>query len=529
MGKKHFYDLFIPETRDQFKKGALEVFKQKGSFRSFVNLNLHKDGRIVILETSGIPILDDQGNLLGYRGADLDVSIRKKMEEELQKTLLFQQQLMDVLPLPVFYKDAEGRYQGCNHVFEELCGTTKEQISGKTVYELSPKEIADVYYAKDQELFQHPGIQIYESVIKDLQGIIHNVILHKATFLNSEGKVGGLIGAILDITDRKKMEEERIQSEERYRSIFENIQEGIIRSDADNNILVVNPSLARILGYDSPEEFIATVSLRGEHLDVNPEDTARIIDLLETDGFVKGYELQQYKKDGSIVWISLSVHPVRDEKGQILYYDGFHEDITERRRKIEQLQRYLTSTIQAMVATLESRDPYTAGHQRRVADLARAIAEEMGFSADRIEGLRMAASIHDIGRISIPAEILCKPSKLDELEYELVKVHSQSGYDILKDIEFPWPVARIILEHHERFNGTGYPQGLVGDQALLESRILALADVVEAMSSYRPYRPALGIGVAFNEITENKGILYDPEVVDACFRLFYEKGYQLID
>jgi HD-GYP domain-containing protein (c-di-GMP phosphodiesterase class II) len=176
---------------------------------------------------------------------------------------------------------------------------------------------------------------------------------------------------------------------------------------------------------------------------------------------------------------------------------------------------------------VETRDPYTAGHQRRVADLARSIATEMNLSVDQINGIRMAATIHDLGKISVPAEILSKPTKLTALEFSLIKTHPQSGYDILKDIDFPWPVARIVLEHHERMNGSGYPNGLTGDNLLMESRILSVADVVESMGSHRPYRPSLGIEAALEEIEKNRGTLYDNTVADACLRLFREKGYQL--
>jgi HD-GYP domain-containing protein (c-di-GMP phosphodiesterase class II) len=162
-----------------------------------------------------------------------------------------------------------------------------------------------------------------------------------------------------------------------------------------------------------------------------------------------------------------------------------------------------------------------------VADLASAVATEMNLSVDQIDGIRMAAAIHDLGKISVPAEILSKPTKLTALEFSLIKTHTQSGYDILKDIDFPWPVARTVLEHHERMNGSGYPNGLTGDNILLESRILSVADVVESMASHRPYRPSLGIEAALEEIEKNRGTLYDHVVADACLRLFREKGFQM--
>jgi HD-GYP domain-containing protein (c-di-GMP phosphodiesterase class II) len=196
---------------------------------------------------------------------------------------------------------------------------------------------------------------------------------------------------------------------------------------------------------------------------------------------------------------------------------------------MEKLRKTLGGTIQVISRAVEMKDPYTAGHQRRAADLARAIATEMGISADRTDFVRLAGTIHDIGKISVPAEILSKPTKLTDIEFGLIKAHAQAGYDILKDIEFPWPMADVILQHHERMDGSGYPQGIKGDDLLLESRILAVADVVESMASHRPYRPALGIDAALKEITKNRGTLYDPRVVDICLRLFNEKSYKLVD
>jgi putative nucleotidyltransferase with HDIG domain len=194
---------------------------------------------------------------------------------------------------------------------------------------------------------------------------------------------------------------------------------------------------------------------------------------------------------------------------------------------LESLKRAVGTTIQVLVSALESRDPYTAGHQSRVANLACAIATEMGLSKDKIDGIRMAGIIHDIGKLSIPSEILTKPTKLTEIEYSLIKEHCRSGYEILKDVESPWPLAEIVYQHHERMNGSGYPRNLKGDEILMEARILAVADVVEAMASHRPYRPALGIEAALDEIIKNKGIFYDDAVTGACLKLFREKCFQL--
>ncbi|MBI5660309.1 MAG: PAS domain S-box protein [Nitrosomonadales bacterium] len=199
----------------------------------------------------------------------------------------------------------------------------------------------------------------------------------------------------------------------------------------------------------------------------------------------------------------------------------------EQQRGAEQVRKGLEGTVQAIAAMVELRDPYTAGHQRRVAQLAAAIAVELGLPEERVRGIHLAGTIHDLGKIQTPAEILSKPGKLSATEFNLIKDHPQNGYEILKGIAFPWPIAQMVWQHHEKLDGSGYPQGLKGEEILLEARILSVADVVEAMSSHRPYRPGLGTDAAMAEIGRGRGGRYDPDAVDACVRLFREKGYEL--
>ena len=244
------------------------------------------------------------------------------------------------------------------------------------------------------------------------------------------------------------------------------------------------------------------------------------------------YDISIVRKNGGV----RHLHVFRKE----IFWDGrkqsqvIYQDITLRRqaeeklnRTLENLRESIKTTIQVLGKASEARDPYTAGHHKRVPDLARAIAKEKGLPHDKIEGVRMAGSIHDIGKLSVPAEILSKPTKLTDLEFSLIKEHSQAGYEMLKNVESPWPLAEIVYQHHERMNGTGYPRNLKGDDIIMAARIMAVADVVEAMSSHRPYRPSLGIEAALQEIEKNKEILYDANIVDACLRLFREKDYQL--
>jgi len=214
-------------------------------------------------------------------------------------------------------------------------------------------------------------------------------------------------------------------------------------------------------------------------------------------------------------------------------YEEAQRELAERKRaerkiqqNLEKVRRAMEGTIRAMACIVETRDPYTAGHQQRVTHLACAIAKEMGLSKERINGIRMAGLIHDLGKISVPAEILSKPGQINEAELNLVKTHPEVGHNMLKAIDFPWPVAQIVLQHHERIDGSGYPWGLRGKEILLEARILAVADVVEAIASHRPYRPALGLQKALQEISQNRATLYDTKVVNVCLRLFMEKGFK---
>ena len=238
---------------------------------------------------------------------------------------------------------------------------------------------------------------------------------------------------------------------------------------------------------------------------------------------IYGYMIKPFNVNEVIINVRNSLRRRELEIADRTYRSELEQKVEER---TAELQEILEGTILALTMTVEYRDPYTSGHQQRVSDLAGAIAKEMGFPKDRIMGIRMAGVIHDIGKIAIPVEILSKPGRLSKTEFDLIKNHSQVGYDILNSIKFPWPLSQIVLQHHERMDGSGYPQGLSGEEILMEARIMGVADVVEAMASHRPYRPALGIDKALEEISKNREALYDPEVVDACLILFKDKGFK---
>ncbi len=339
-----------------------------------------------------------------------------------------------------------------------------------------------------------------------------------------------------EVVERKIGELELRESETKYRSIVEQAVEGIFQTTGEGECIMANAALAEMLGYATPEEFISTVTDVENGLYVNREDYGDFVRLLDAKGYVKEFDTRYRRKDGSTVWVSMNVRAVHDERGSFVYYEGTIEDISARKASEEQLkesfarlQRMMDGTIEALSMAIEVRDPYTAGHQVRVARLAEAIARQMNFTEDHIKAIRIAGTLHDIGKIYVPAEILARPGKITNHEYAVLRDHAEAGYDILKGIEFDHPIAEIVLQHHERMNGTGYPRGLKGDMINMEARILAVADVVESMASHRPYRPSLGQEKALEEIRANRGVLYDENVVDACLKLFDEPGFSFDD
>src|SRR4030042_3332988 len=326
--------------------------------------------------------------------------------------------------------------------------------------------------------------------------------------------------------ERKMVEDALAESEKKYKTITENVHVGIYRNtaDPDGKFIEVNPAITRIFGYDNRHELMKTRVIDHYH---SPDDRIRLHEKLVAQGHIKDEEILFKKKDGGNFVGLISSTGVKDESGNIIYYDGVIEDITERKsaeerlkESYDKLRRVLNGTVHALASTTEKRDPHTAGNQHRVAQLACAIAREMHISSDDIEGIRVAGIIHDIGKIYVAAEILNNTAALREIEMELIKTHCDAGYEILKTVEFPWPVAEIVLQHHEKLDGSGYPRGLKSSAIIMSARILTVADVVEAMISHRPYRSALSLEEAFNEITKNRSRLYDARVVDACVRVF---------
>jgi PAS domain S-box-containing protein/putative nucleotidyltransferase with HDIG domain len=312
----------------------------------------------------------------------------------------------------------------------------------------------------------------------------------------------------------------------RYSLLFENAFDPMVFLTRDLHVLEANPAAARLLGY--PREVLAGMPIHQVH---GPQADPRSDSLLsEAESHPVCYITQWRSNDGTLWPVEVRASGVTLGGEKVLVV--LARDLTEQFRQedelkgmIRQLEMLAYSAVDAFGKVVESRDPYTAGHQERVADLAAAIAAKLGMSGERCKAVRMAGFVHDVGKTAVPSEILNKPGALSPLEFELIKTHAQTSYDILSQIEFPWPIAQMVLQHHERMDGSGYPQGLKGDRIVLEARILAVADVVEAMTFHRPYKAVLGLDQAIQEIIDGAGTLYDADVARACVELFTADGY----
>ncbi len=320
------------------------------------------------------------------------------------------------------------------------------------------------------------------------------------------------------------------RAEEQLRTVVDNAHDVVFQLTPTGVIQYISPGVREICGYE-PDALI------GKHFESTtpPSELPRATEALRralSGEKIFNLEISQLNSSGSIVTVEINGAPIKKDD-KVIAVQGVMRDVTERKRAEEvarnsaqKLIKAMENTIQAMAMIVEMRDPYTAGHQRRVTQLACAIAKKMGLSKDRTTGLRLAGLIHDIGKVRVPTEILTHPDGLSEAEFDMIKVHPLVGYEILKTMESPWPIADIVYQHHERMDGSGYPSGLRGNKITLEARILAVADVVEAIASHRPYRPARGLDKALEEISQKKGILYDPKLVDTCLKLFRDHEFK---
>jgi PAS domain S-box-containing protein/putative nucleotidyltransferase with HDIG domain len=776
---KPFYSFFHPDDRERLKAAALETFASKKSFTSFINRNIHKYGHTVILETSGVPLIGSDGQLLGYRGADQDVTEQRQAEKALRESEEKLKWIIEGSPIPIFTINKEHRITQWNHACENLTGlkftkmmgtsnqwkafysgerpvmvdfiingadeheiekyyqdryTKSKLIDGayeaedffphlnrwlrftaspirnsvgetvgalETLEDITERKQAEeiykilgerlqtgIYVVQDRKFqFVSPKFQeisgfsedellgrdsleaihsedrqmVRENVTKMLKGQRSSPYEFRA--VTKDGKTRwitamvtsiqykgerAVLGNYMDITERKTAEKELKASEERYRVLFETSPLNLTQHDREGRFLAPNPAMAACVGIPMeklagkkltevfPEE-VAQQRLElirkaldewqiqvfedereGKYFHViyaptripGQEDTVQVIarditeqkqaeeELWESEGKYRvlteaaidaiittgeegrillwnrgaemmfGYtaeeatgkkltqlivpqryqerklegfkkffktgtgplidttrELTALRKNGAEFSIEISVAPMRiQNEWQSV---AIIRDITERKRAQEQLEHSFVDLAETVSRAMASRDPYTSDHQRRVAELARLVGEKMGLDKNRLRGLYIGGLLHDIGKVSTPESILAKPGKLSHEEWALIRAHAKQGYDILNGSKFPWPIADMAVHHHERLDGSGYPDGISGGEVSLEIRILTVCNVVEAMSSHRPYRPARSKEEVLEEIKSGRGTKYDANVVDIVLEIIESGEFDL--
>jgi len=480
-----------------------------------------KDGSIIEVEiNSGVTYKD--GKPVCYEGIVRDITERKILIDKIKEDEKRYHAIFENTGTATVMIEKDTTISLANSIFEKLSGYSRSEIENKKswtefVMREDLKRMKKHHHDRRIKSDAAPGN--YEFRFIDRFGNIKDIFLTVSMIPGTEKSAASLI----DISDIKEAEEKIKESEESYRSLFENSLDGIYRTTLKGKYIDANPSLIKMLGYGSKDELLA--------IDIPTQLYARKEDRPKPDKRNRIFEARLKKKDGSIIEVEIN-SGVTYKDGKPVCYEGIVRDITERKiaeKKIKEsyrkLQKVLNDVISTLASIVEVRDPYTSGHQKRVTSLAIAIAEELGLNKERIEAIGIAALIHDIGKINLPESILTWPGKLSEIEYGMIKTHPQLGYDMIKHIDFPEPVADIVLQHHERIDGSGYPKGLKRKEIIPEAKILAVADVVEAMASHRPYRPSLGMESALKEIRQNRGKLYEPKVVNACIKLINSKKF----
>jgi PAS domain S-box-containing protein len=511
--------------------------KAKGFVKDLELKANKKDKKIITVSFSASKVLIN--NQMFILGVIRDITKRKQVEEALRDSDERFRSMIQSLSDMIFILDGNDQLTYESPSVTRILGYQPGYFIGKSLFtHIHPDDLDQAMKALDEVFLSvNPGIPTEFRYQKADDTWIYLEALGNNQFENPGIK--GIVITVRDITERKQAESQRVdaldalrKSEDKYRTLIETTDTGYVIIDQDGLVRDANSEYVRLSGHHDLSEIVGRSVMEWtaeSEIEKNTEAVKACFD----KGYIRNLEIDYVDAKGNITPIEINATCTEIE-GKI-HTITICRDITERKKAEDKLQQTLESlrkaigtTIQVLVSASESRDPYTAGHQSRTANLACAIATEMELAQEKIEGIRMAGSIHDIGKLSIPAEILSKPTKLSEIEFSLIKEHARSGYEMLKDVESPWPLAEIVYQHHERMNGSGYPRNLKGDEILIESQILAVADVMEAMASHRPYRPSLGIEAALEEIEKNKGILYAAAAADACLRLFREKGYQLI-
>lgn len=492
------------------------------------------DGSVRWIRDRAFPVRDGNRTARRVAGVAEDITDSKCAADALRESERRFSNMLQNVELVALMLDNDGSISYCNDYFLRLTEWRGEDVCGKKWFDVFvPFEIRDEVKGVFASLVsdQADGWH-YENEILTRSGERRLIRWNNTVLRSSSGEVIGTASIGEDVTGLRRTRSALQESEARFRAMIEQSISGTCIIDKEHRLAYANPRLAQMLGYESYEPMAGRPVIEF----LAPENLALVVEKLRQclSGEARsahGY-FDAVREDGSCIMLGA--------EGTIGLYGGQQaviatvQDVTELRhaqaeigRNLAKLRRAVQSTIEVVSTIGELRDPYTHGHEHRVGEIATAIATEMGLSADQVEGVRVAGYLHDVGKVAVPSELLSKPGCLSKIELDLVKEHARQSYEILRRTEFPWPVAEAAWQHHERLDGSGYPRGLKGDEIILEARILAVADTIEAMVSHRPYRPALGLEAAVAEIEGKRGTLYDPVVVDAWLQLLRVKGYRL--
>ncbi|NTW52712.1 MAG: PAS domain S-box protein [Chlorobiaceae bacterium] len=469
-----------------------------------------------------------------------DVTEFKRAEESVRDGKAILEAALTSMSDAVFISDNEGRFIHFNEAFatfhkfrdkEECAKTFNEYPEFLEVYTLGGELVPVERWVVPRALRGESGTGVeFRLQIKET-GESWYGSYNYGPLRDKDGRVVGSVVTARDVSELKQYEQELKNENEKISAFLHNASDGVHILDIDGNLIEASDSFCAMLGYERTEILGKNIAL----WDKGFSDTGLgriLLDKRFDKPMHALYQSRYLRKEGSLLDVEISFFAEYLEDKPVLFNSA--RDISERKIAenrnqlyLKQLEERMYDTLQVVANVVEAHDPYTAGHERRVGIISSDIAREMGWTKERCENLKLVGLVHDIGKIGVPTEILSKPGPLSPLEYELVKTHAEHGYEILREVEFPLPIARIIRQHHERMDGSGYPQGLKGDDILVEARIIAVADTLESMSSHRPYRSALGVEAAIREIETHRGKLFDPDVVDAMLRLFREEAYQL--
>jgi len=512
-------DLVHPDDQELAWGHYRDRIEEKPAPQSYEFRVIHKHGSVCWVETFASRI-EYQGRP-ALQVAMIDITERKEAENSLRESEERFRQFFENEPEYCYMTSPEGIILDVNNAVFKSLGYKKEELVGKPLEDIYSPEALPKVKALFAQWKKTGSIKNQEIGIIAKDGTRRTVLLSAGAVRDKDEKILYGMSVQRDVTEHEWIKETLQKTEEHLRIILEGASDGFLYMDKDGIILVTNKRMKETLADPHPEGKPLSAfydeenqKILAQNLKARWEGKGTVYEIVLTDAAGRRHNLL------------VSGTPYRDKQGVIQGAFGIYHDVTHEREAArilsehkEALRNSFFGTTEALSKVIEDRDPYTSGHSTGVAGLAEAIARIMGFSEDRITGIYIAGVLHDIGKMAVPVEILVKPGRLTDMEMSLIQVHPQAGYEILKGIEFPWPVAQAALQHHERMDGSGYPKGLKGDEIILEARILAVADVVDAMTHHRPYRPAFSTMDALDEIKKGRGSIYDPQVVDACLEV----------